>query len=407
MPYTRFEQIFFNYFEQFKRLQEATPLVLGGVSGAGGGTGGRPGGFVGYLPQTNVAYDMTEAESLYVPDSGASLLDNLNHIRYRLANVEGISAGLAVYEDGIEIASGVTILDFLMGNITETSPGHITVESDITFLDLTDTPDTYAGQSNKYITVKGDATGVEFTTLVPSGDSFKAKVSSNDTTEDFLQSKLTAGNNVTITVLNEGGNEQLQVSVPSGTMDHGTLLGLADDDHTQYLNNARHDLTLRHTLGTIVPHDSLDGLSNVSILSPVEGESLVYDGANWVNATTSGGSASAIRTFTFGQPGTLSVKTLEARLFAPFPGVITNVVSTVNTPPQGQSIILDIYKNGATIYGTNPANRPTISGGSYNDMDSVPDTTGFTTNDLFTALIIQTGTTTSGADLVMQIRCTT
>ena len=41
-----------------------------------------------------------------------------------------------------------------------------------------------------------------------------------------------------------------------GVTDHGELTGLADDDHPQYLNNTRHDTTDRHTLGTVVPHDS-------------------------------------------------------------------------------------------------------------------------------------------------------
>jgi hypothetical protein len=45
------------------------------------------------------------------------------------------------------------------------------------------------------------------------------------------------------------------------TVDHGNLVGLADDDHTQYLNNARHDLPARHTLGTVVPHDNLADLA--------------------------------------------------------------------------------------------------------------------------------------------------
>lgn len=39
------------------------------------------------------------------------------------------------------------------------------------------------------------------------------------------------------------------------TLDHGLLEGLGDDDHTQYLNNTRHDTTVRHTLGSVVPHD--------------------------------------------------------------------------------------------------------------------------------------------------------
>ncbi|GAJ00906.1 unnamed protein product [marine sediment metagenome] len=45
------------------------------------------------------------------------------------------------------------------------------------------------------------------------------------------------------------------------TVDHGNLIGLADDDHPQYLNNARHDLPARHTLGDVVPHDKLADLA--------------------------------------------------------------------------------------------------------------------------------------------------
>ena len=46
-----------------------------------------------------------------------------------------------------------------------------------------------------------------------------------------------------------------------GKGDHGLELdGLLDDDHTQYLNNARHDLVARHGLGTVVPHDNLADL---------------------------------------------------------------------------------------------------------------------------------------------------
>jgi len=44
------------------------------------------------------------------------------------------------------------------------------------------------------------------------------------------------------------------------TVDHGNLIGLGDDDHSQYLNNARHDLPARHPLGTVVPHDNLADL---------------------------------------------------------------------------------------------------------------------------------------------------
>lgn len=43
---------------------------------------------------------------------------------------------------------------------------------------------------------------------------------------------------------------------------HGLLKKLDADDHPQYLNETRHDTTDRHALGTVVPHDSHDNLSN-------------------------------------------------------------------------------------------------------------------------------------------------
>ena len=45
------------------------------------------------------------------------------------------------------------------------------------------------------------------------------------------------------------------------TIDHGNLIGLADDDHSNYLNQTRHDVPARHPLGTVVPHDALASLT--------------------------------------------------------------------------------------------------------------------------------------------------
>ena len=90
MPITR------NFFDAIIRQQKRTTqqlrtqqrgrTVLGGSSGSAGGSGGPPGGFVGKLTQGNVCYDTTEAESL---TGTTSLLDNLNHIRSRIATQEG------------------------------------------------------------------------------------------------------------------------------------------------------------------------------------------------------------------------------------------------------------------------------------------------------------------------------
>lgn len=43
--------------------------------------------------------------------------------------------------------------------------------------------------------------------------------------------------------------------------DHGNLSGLADDDHTQYLNVARHDTTARHG-ASVVDHGIIGGLGD-------------------------------------------------------------------------------------------------------------------------------------------------
>ena len=85
---------------------KARPLFLGGFSGPMGGVGGPPGGFIGYLPQNRVAFDTTEAESNVIPPSGATLVDNLNRIRYRIRQLEDIVASGG---GGGSTASGVNI----------------------------------------------------------------------------------------------------------------------------------------------------------------------------------------------------------------------------------------------------------------------------------------------------------
>lgn len=70
-----------------------------------------------------------------------------------------------------------------------------------------------------------------------------------------------------------------------GTIDHDVLEDLLNDSHTQYLNEARHDTTVRHSLGTVVPHDALDGLTDVTLAAPADGHYLSHDGTDWKNQT--------------------------------------------------------------------------------------------------------------------------
>lgn len=100
----------------------ASSINLGGVPGSGGGSGGPPGGFYGQLIQSQVAYDTTEAAVAGGPvASGWSLVDNLNHLRY-LLNTKNPS--LIVQDESTQVASGVTVLNFLGAGITAALVGN-------------------------------------------------------------------------------------------------------------------------------------------------------------------------------------------------------------------------------------------------------------------------------------------
>jgi hypothetical protein len=128
---SRFDYTILDAINNAFRAVKAAPLVLGGVVGSGGGGGGPIGGFVGHLPQTRVSYDLSELAASGTPASGMSLLDNLNHIRYTIANISGGSGGspLSVEDEGSLVSSGVTVLNFVGNGVvaSEASAGIVTI----------------------------------------------------------------------------------------------------------------------------------------------------------------------------------------------------------------------------------------------------------------------------------------
>jgi len=217
-----YERQFFQYLENMKRRIYAQPLNLGGVSSSGGGVGGPPGGFLGKLPQSKVTFDKLEEGRSGTVASGASLLDNLNHIRRRLTNVEASGAfasSFQLQEDDVVIASGVQTINFegnvslidegskkvtvtISGGGTDADAIHVNVDDEIiniaektvpvsadiiviedseasyakkkvqitnlpagsaTFLDLTDVDESsYAGHDGFSVVVNGAEDGLEF-----------------------------------------------------------------------------------------------------------------------------------------------------------------------------------------------------------------------------------------------------
>ena len=82
----------------------------------------------------------------------------------------------------------------------------------------------------------------------------------------------------------------------------------------------------------------------------------------------------------------------------PFAGKITFVTAAVVTAPVGATAIMDIHKNGTTMY-TTQANRPTIAAGSTYVTATLPDVTIWAAGDVLQLEIDQKGSSTDGADL--------
>lgn len=81
---------------------------------------------------------------------------------------------------------------------------------------------------------------------------------------------------------------------------------------------------------------------------------------------------------------------------------IDSVMAMVGTAPAGASVIVDVVKNGTTIYGTQ-ANRPAIAAGSSSATGGTASTTSVTTGDYLTVDIDQVGSSTPGADLTVAV----
>lgn len=112
--------------------------------------------------------------------------------------------------------------------------------------------------------------------------------------------------------------------------------------------------------------------------------------------------ASKLTTPAFSHGGTLTVKAGTHRFYAEAAFTITSVRASVGTAPAGSSVIVDVHKNGTTIF-TTQANRPAVAIAA-NTAVATPDVTAVAAGDYFTVDIDQIGSTTAGADLTVQIR---
>lgn len=112
--------------------------------------------------------------------------------------------------------------------------------------DLIGDDNTYSNFVPTSATVKGALSAID-SALLTAGVDEKVKASSNDSTPGYLQNKIvvSTGTNASAilesSIVNPSGDEDFKIQLDQSKIDHGSIAGLGDDDHTQYHNDARGD----------------------------------------------------------------------------------------------------------------------------------------------------------------------
>ena len=89
------------------------------------------------------------------------------------------------------------------------------------------------------------------------------------------------------------------------------------------------------------------------------------------------------------------------RFYAPDAFTIDYVRASVGTAPTGAAIIVDVLKNGTTLF-TGGTDRPQIAISGFTDT-GVPAVTSVAAGDYLTVSVTQIGSTVKGSDLTIQI----
>ncbi len=108
--------------------------------------------------------------------------------------------------------------------------------------------------------------------------------------------------------------------------------------------------------------------------------------------------------YPFFMSGAIHVAAGQSRIYLESSRTVAAVRAAVGTAPTGASIIVDVLKNGTSIYASTPANRPTITAGNYMALGGTPDTTSCVAGDYITVSVLQVGSGVAGSDLTIAVR---
>lgn len=111
----------------------------------------------------------------------------------------------------------------------------------------------------------------------------------------------------------------------------------------------------------------------------------------------------AIEAYTFSVTGTVAVAVGKSRIYLEGNYTVDTVRTAVNTAPTGAALIVDVNKNGTTIYTTQTA-RPQIAAAANSANGNSPAVTTYVAGDYITVDVDQVGSTVAGADLTVTVR---
>jgi hypothetical protein len=386
-------------------------LNLGGSASYSGGTGGPPGGFTGVLPQSRVAYDITEDATLFTPGSGvsysgASLLDNLNHIRYRLGVVEAGFQGITVLENDIEISDSITVLNFENADITYTAPNQVNITITTELNDKYMPSGIYGENLSNQIGASG---GTHFYINYPPIFDDSLRVYYNGVRQGpyfYIVDDNDNGFTTTFTVISGDTlfvDYDVLVNDTARVITSGVTLTYLQ---ANYYNETEIDgfLAAKSDLGhthvevdiTDLSHDA-DLIQGIPVASgtPTVGDALIYNGSTYSPTSVSASVKTVYQQYLFTVEGIMSdagTGIKPTRVYAHEVNgnaTIDEIYCSLDTAPTTSAVNIDILKNGSTIFQA--PEYVQIAVGNYTGMRNssfVSDT--FTKNDYFKIELVQT-----------------
>ncbi len=441
-----------NRFSYIDRIIRTAPYTLGGTSGSGGGSGGPPGGFIGVLPQGQVAGDTTES-FLFSSGSASTLIDNLNNIRAWLTPAHNfwadvtetnqllISSGSWYYANQVAPLSytggytpslsapvGGDRYDLLIINsagIMDWSHGAVAVSPS-----LPDFPDQTSGSLPLW-GIYSRSTGTKITRY-DNGIDHYVYADYRPFLNSIVSTAATSGSSLyqwyADGPLSTGSGISGVYFTPQDITVTGVDLFLATPNTSgstivdvEYSNNGSTWTSLfqAHPKPTLSPGVILSSFDTDSVTIPISNvvRTNITSGGTGYSLSVNlrgvyagnGGSGSTPPSadyhqaiFTLDGALTLSTGALKIRNLMNRTLNLSRVYCDVGTAPTGANIVVDINKNGTTIF-TNQANRPVILNGATSGETTSINVTNWASDEYLTMDIDSVGSIVIGADLTVTV----